>query len=368
MRVLLSGYYGFGNLGDDALLEIIVHQLKTRYPYAEIDVLSAEPERTAHAFGVDATARMDFGAIGRAIGRAHVVLSGGGGLLQNATSLKSLVYYANILRTAVAEKKAAMIFAQSIGPLDFLGKQTVRQCARGISAATVRDERSRELLQPLVPHLTVRRTADPVFLFEHGDDARSPDLDDAGLGLGSEPLVLVAVRKTARFAEGAQTIALAVDRLSERHGARVAFVPFGGAADAEAATLVIRKCQSQPALVPLDGLATIARAIERAQLVIGVRLHALILAARFGVPFLAVPYDPKVAALTEDLGYPLPPLWDPGVRALPTAETTIALVDEVWSRRASLATGLRDASVAMRALAMVNFETLDSLMHARVSG
>jgi hypothetical protein len=62
-------------------------------------------------------------------------------------------------------------------------------------------------------------------------------------------------------------------------------LPFGGTADAEASTLVIRKCRSKPTLVPLDGLDAVAAAIARAKLVIGVRLHALILAIRFGIPF-----------------------------------------------------------------------------------
>ena len=59
---------------------------------------------------------------------------------------------------------------------------------------------------------------------------------------------------------------------------------------------MIAKCASKPMLVPLDGLSEIAGVLARAHLVIGVRLHSLILAARLGIPFLHVPYDPKVAS------------------------------------------------------------------------
>ena len=276
MRFLLSGYYGFGNLGDEALLRIIVSELKSRYPHGTIDVLSAEPSLTAHELGVEATQRWEQGAIRRAIERADVVLSGGGGLLQNATSLKSLFYYAGIIRTASNAKKKTMIFAQSIGPLDFWGKQTVRECCKGLSAATVRDERSRGLLAPLVS-VPVERTADPVFLYEPPEPPVT--LEAEGLGPESDPLVVVCVRKTAHWNDGVTALAAAVDRLAETHGAHVAFVPFGGLADAEASTLVIRKCRSKPVLVPLEGLDAVAAAIARARLVIGVRLHALILAA-----------------------------------------------------------------------------------------
>ena len=82
--------------------------------------------------------------------------------------------------------------------------------------------------------------------------------------------------------------------------------------------------------------------MSRAKLVIGIRLHALILAIRFGVPFLAVPYDPKVRGLCEDLGYPLAPLWTPGVRSTPQQAADLA--DEAWSQHAELGTLLGEAA------------------------
>ncbi len=358
MRFLLSGYYGFDNLGDDALLAIVAARLRTRYPHATIDALSANPDVTAHEFGITATARWDQSTVRAAIAQADVVLSGGGGLFQNATSLKSLLYYAGIVRTAIRAGKKTMVFAQSIGPLDFWGKQMVRECCKGLHAATVRDERSRELFAPLVPATRVERTADPVFLYELPE--KPVDLCAAGLGPQSDPLVVVCVRKTAHQNDGVVAIAAAVDRLAERYGARVAFVPFGGTPDAEASTLVIRKCTSQPMLVALDDLDAVAAAIARAKLVIGVRLHALILAIRFGIPFLAVPYDPKVTGLLADIGYPLDPLWIPGRRA--TASQIERSVDELWARRDELAAHLTAAAAGQRALAERNFTILDTLV------
>jgi polysaccharide pyruvyl transferase CsaB len=358
VRFLLSGYYGFNNLGDDALLQIIVAQLKTRYPYAAIDVLSATPERTAHELTIEATPRWDQGAIRAAIAKADVVLSGGGGLFQTATSLKSLFYYAGIVRTAIRAGKKTMVFAQSIGPLDFLGKQTIREFCKGLQAATVRDARSKALLAPLVSGTPIEVTADPVFLY---DPPETPvDLTSAGLGAQSDPLVLVCVRKTAHQNDGVAAISAAVDRLAERYGAHVAFLPFGGTVDAEASTTIIRKCRSKPTLVPLEGLEAVAAAIARAKLIVGVRLHALILAVRFGVPFLAVPYDPKVSALLADVHYPLAPLWVPGSHvALRHVEE---LVDRAWERAPELAAALSTESVVQRAAAERNFTALDALV------
>ncbi|MBV9648159.1 MAG: polysaccharide pyruvyl transferase CsaB [Candidatus Eremiobacteraeota bacterium] len=359
MRILLSGYYGFGNLGDEALLSVIVSELRTRYPYVEIEVLSARPQLTAQTTGTHATPRGDVRAVLRAIRRADIVLSGGGGLFQTATSLRSLLYYASIVRRAAAAGKTTLIFAQSIGPLDFLGRQVVRESVRGVAAATLRDERSCTLLRSLAPSLQIQRTADPVFLLDAADD--DDDLSALGLGAESDPLVLVSVRPWRNSTQARERVTAAVDRLAAK-GAHVGFVPLGGPADAEACTIVMRECRSRPTLLPLDDVASAARVFRRAQLVIGMRLHALIFAVRFGVPFLALAYDPKVSALCDDIAYPLAPLWTAGERADAPAED---VADEVWARRQELAGLVARARDGMQALARKNFATLDEVLAER---
>ena len=140
-----------------------------------------------------------------AIERADVVLSGGGGLLQNVTSLRSLLYYSGVIRSAVRAGKPTMVFAQSIGPLDFWGRAMVRKFCKGLAAATVRDERSRALLGALVPGVRVERTADPVFLFEPGGEPL--DLAAEGLAGDDAPLVVVSARKWQGADATAQALA-----------------------------------------------------------------------------------------------------------------------------------------------------------------
>jgi polysaccharide pyruvyl transferase CsaB len=361
VRFLISGYYGFGNLGDEALLEVIVSQLRTRYPYAEIDVLSNAPETTAHELRVEATPRWDTRAVRAAIQRADLLISGGGGLLQNATSLRSLIYYAGIIRAASRANRKAMIFAQSVGPLDFWGKALVKEWCRGVDAATVRDARSREMLKSLLPSANVEQTADPVFLYDA--PAEEVDLSAEGLGPQSDPLVIFSVRKANGLKDRLDVLARAADRFAQAHAARVAFLPLGGAPDAEVSTLVIRKCKTAPVLLPECTLARAANIIRGARALVGMRLHALILAARFSVPFLAVPYDPKVGALCTDLEYPLPPLFSldpPGPK--PSFEEVDALVDRFWTQRESVSAHLAASGERVRSLAARNFEVLDALL------
>jgi polysaccharide pyruvyl transferase CsaB len=354
---LLSGYYGFGNLGDEALLEVIVTRLRERFPALTIDVLSATPQATAARFGVEATSRWNMRSVREAIGRSTLVVSGGGGLLQTATSVRSAVYYAGILREAIKQQRKTMIFAQSVGPLDVLGRFVVRRFCRGVDRATVRDARSQALLRELLPRTPVERTADPVFLY----DLPAEGYDLQREGLGAQPYAIVSVRKIPGLRDGQRTIAHAVDRLSEAHGVRVAFLPLGGVADAEASTTIIRLCKSAPMLLPESPLERAAAIIRGARVVIGMRLHALILAARFAVPFLAVPYDPKVASLCADLAYPLEPLWTPGTAA-PSQAQADALVDRLLSERDDLARDLAGQMETIRSAAERNFDVLGELL------
>ncbi|MDB5092506.1 MAG: putative Polysaccharide pyruvyl transferase [Candidatus Eremiobacteraeota bacterium] len=358
-RFLLSGYYGFGNLGDEALLEVIVSRLRERWPGCAVDVLSGDPAQTARTFRVEATPRMDLGRVRGAIDRADVVLSGGGGLLQNVTSLRSLLYYSNVIRTAVRAGKPTMVFAQSIGPLDFWGRAIVRNFCRGIAAATVRDERSQKLFGALVPGVRVERTADPVFLFESGGEPL--DLAAEGLAGDDAPLVVVSVRKWQAAEATTAALAAVVDRLAGKYGARVAFLPLGGASDAEVSTAIIRRCASTPVLLPDYPLGQAAQVIARASLVIGMRLHALIIAARVGVPFLALPYDPKVTSLCEDLAYPAGPLFLPG-QPLPPAEEIARRLDDAWARRAELSAHLQSVRPQIERLAERNFDVLNEVV------
>lgn len=359
MRVLLSGYYGFGNLGDEALLEVIVERMRDRFPSAQLDVLSATPQMTAQRHRVEATPRWDWRAIRRAIGRADVVLSGGGGLLQNATSLRSLLYYAGILREAIRARRKTMVFAQSVGPLDFWGRLVVRQFCAGLDRATVRDERSRLLLSELAPRTPIEHTADPVFLYESPQPGA--DLSAEGLGSESGPFAVVSVRKLGGFRNVQQLLARVVDRLALQHNVRSAFLPLGGAGDAAASSDVIRACKSNPVLLPECTLEKTAAVLRAAHVVVGMRLHSLILAARYAVPFLALAYDPKVSALCEDLKYPLPPLWTANRR--PLAESAIdELVDRLVCERDVLAVHLASQRQAVKTAAERNFDVLGELL------
>ena len=166
-RILLCGYYGLGNAGDEAVLAASTSVFRARNPALRLAALSADPAGTAANFGIDTVPRMRPAAL-RAIRNCDLFLSGGGSLLQDRTSLKSLIYYLFLLNYARRAGKRTMVFAQGIGPLirPAARRWTARVLSR-VDAITVRDAESADLLREIgVAGPEIEVTADPVFALE----------------------------------------------------------------------------------------------------------------------------------------------------------------------------------------------------------
>ena len=146
-NILISGYYGFNNAGDEALLTAILASLYAIEPEADITVISGNPSETTTKHRVKSLFRFDAGKILSALGRADLLISGGGSLLQDVTSKRSLAYYLSIIALAKLRGKKVMLFAQGIGPIrsGFMRFLT-RVICRQADVITVRDRESAEEL------------------------------------------------------------------------------------------------------------------------------------------------------------------------------------------------------------------------------
>ena len=287
MKVLINGYYGFGNLGDEALLSGLVGGLKARGHH--VTVLSYNPAETRRLHGAEAASRK---SLLPTLLRHDALLSGGGGLLQDKTSARSLQYYLGVLRLAKALGKRTIVYGQSVGPLSETGKRSVARALRGVRVA-VRDEMSHKLLHTL--GVEARLVADAALLLELPHTAPPPDAPVLLAPRGGYPVVTEALGALAA-------------RL-EAQGVRVAALALQAAEDAPHLEMMKRAAPglelSHPA-TPEEALSHIANA----SYVVSARLHGLILAAVAGRPFCGVVYDPKVAAFLEESGssaHHLPP-------------------------------------------------------------
>jgi polysaccharide pyruvyl transferase CsaB len=145
-RVAVSGYYGFGNTGDEAIALAITREVRARGLTPLL--LSNTPQDTARTYGCEAAPRMNPAALLLAVARSRVLLSGGGGLLQDRTSARTLTYYLGVIRLARLLGKRVVVFNQSVGPLSPQGGRRVAAALAGLRLI-VRDEGSLEALEQL---------------------------------------------------------------------------------------------------------------------------------------------------------------------------------------------------------------------------
>jgi polysaccharide pyruvyl transferase CsaB len=144
--VLLAGYFGFGNLGDELLAEAAVKNLVScGIPKERISILSNLPSESTATLGISSFDRWKMADIAKALDLSRSMLFAGGGLFQDTTSVRSCVYYWGLVMAARLKSVPAAAIGQSIGPLYGLFPRFLTRCAlRKCEYVAVRDEASAE--------------------------------------------------------------------------------------------------------------------------------------------------------------------------------------------------------------------------------
>ena len=284
MVVALSGYYGAGNAGDEAILMALVREARRRGH--EPLVLSHNPAATERMHGVSAAPARGLAAALKTVARAEGLLSGGGGLLQNKTSNGSLAYYLLLLRAAQLMGKPTWVFGQSLGPLSRGARRWTAGALNRARMVVVRDRSSLELAREIgVRPDVLRLGADPALLLEPPRVSRE------------ERLVTIVPRGNVPPAANLRLREVA-ERLREA-GREVLVLGFQPGYDEEALDIFEgfdRELSGDPRRV--------FHLIAQSGYVLSLRLHGLILAAAAGVPYAGGSYDPKVAAFCRESGAP----------------------------------------------------------------
>ena len=306
-RVLVSGYYGFSNAGDDAILEAISQSVQGAGEDIGMTVLSNDPALTWRQFGLDAVPRFRMGRVLSTLRRCDALLSGGGSLLQDTTSTRSLLYYLTVIRAAQLLGKPVMLYANGIGPVRRpANRRRVRRAVERATLVTLRDHSSAQELAAMgVERGDLRVTADPVFHLSPAPPERGRALTArAGMPEGSA-FVVVSVREWPHTEGFAQELARLCDHLRRTYGLEILFLLMQPAKDRGAACQV-RAAMEEPSWL-LDAPCTpreLMAVLGQAKLCLAMRLHTLIFAARMAVPTLGLVYDPKVASYLQELDLP----------------------------------------------------------------
>jgi polysaccharide pyruvyl transferase CsaB len=313
--IFIAGYYGFENAGDEAILQCMVEHLRALRPDLDIAVASGSPEKTAARYGVRGVPWNDIQAVRGAVEQCGVVLVGGGGLFHDYWGVDpdtfltdkhwGPVYFAGPALLAALHEKPLMLYAVGVGPLiSEHARAFTRAACDAANTITVRDAGSQQLLESMgVDGGKIAVTADPVFAFapERCDAAAWPS---PVLGVSLRPWAIGAYPEFWQREVGA-----ALDAFLEKHGGSILFLPFqthagereNDVAVAERVRSSMRAPESARVLTDSSPEALYA-ATAKCDVVLGMRLHALVFAFLNRRPFVALNYDPKVGEFLRAAG------------------------------------------------------------------
>ncbi len=304
--IMISGYYGFGNSGDDSILYAIIRELKLLKPNIRIVTLSNTPKETAKRYGVDSIHRFNIIAIALRMLKTRLLISGGGSLIQDVTSNKSLLYYLSVIRLAKLFNKKVMLYANGIGPINNPSNyMRIKKALNKVDLITLRDDSSLEELNKFgitKPRTIV--TADPAFTLFPSEKAETDILlKKAGIPLNSKYCVItLRPWKSAGYDFHLQ-VADAAAYARDTYNLEVLFLLMQPKNDKSISQLTLNSIGNNAYL--LDKVLSPSQLlgiIDKAEFVIGMRLHTLIYAAKCHTPVISISYDPKVDAIMDCIG------------------------------------------------------------------
>ncbi|HEY9682139.1 MAG TPA: polysaccharide pyruvyl transferase CsaB [Oculatellaceae cyanobacterium] len=368
--VVISGYYGFNNLGDEAILEQITTELKEIISADNIVVLSNNPQRTASRYGVKSVSRWRLASLVKLLPQTKLFVSGGGGLFQDVTSMKPPLFYGGQIFLAKLYGAKIMVFAQGIGPLksglsNFVTK-TSMWCAH---ALTVRDSDSCTLLKKW--GINAALTADPVWRLQSSPLPQGLDTQFRKM-FANRPGLLVglSLRESKNFQLDHMDALLNAMAEALPNDAEVLLLPLQREQDAQPLEDFRKRWEARGrkaqamSLTDLEKPSQWLNLLGRLDLLVGMRLHAIIMALKSRVPVAGISYDPKVERVLREFEQPV----------LNLENTENGSLQREWENSLKLAVAERTAlakhagvkSEAAKNLARQNFQALAKILNKEV--
>lgn len=343
--VVICGAYGKGNCGDNAILNAIVEQLHNIDPDLPITALSRDTRETRQCAHINAVYTFHMLKIGRLMRRSKLYISGGGTLMQDATSTRSLLYYLYSIRQAAKNGCRVMLYGCGIGPIS---RPRNRERARKVlnryaDIISVRDIYSQDTLRELeITKPEIHLNADPALLIDPYKIGNPyAYLHRCGLS-EDQHYMMLSVRPWPGFEEKIGAFASAAEYAYRVYGLIPILYAMEPSKDEAAAKAVAAKLHC-PHLILNAGIngGEVLSLIQRMSLVVSMRLHTLIFASGQNVPMVGVVYDPKVSGFLDYLEQEVD---------LPLQEVTSASLDD-----------LIDTALAEESFATINLLRLRGL-------
>lgn len=308
-KLVISGYYGFNNLGDESILTAIIANLKDSIDNIDITVLSQNPKLTHDKHKVRAISRKNPIKIIKEIRNCDLLISGGGSLLQDVTSNRSILYYLFIMFIGILFKKRVMVYSQGIGPINRpINKSLTRMVLNKVDFITLRDHKSEEVLRDMkIKNKNICITADPVIgLKKRNTKAGKELLLQTELWDNNKPTIGFALRGRDRDNNLVDVISRVSDEIIDEMGVNIAFIPFHLGEDIKVLNEIQGKMKNKAIFFKekynLDQMLSIMGNLD---LLVGIRLHSLIFSAVMNTPMTAISYDPKIDNFMESIEEPV---------------------------------------------------------------
>ncbi len=300
MKLLLAGYFGCGNLGDDAILLGFSEAIANR-PY-QLKVLCNNVENLMRFYGMTGVHRKDMASIQSAISDCDALVFPGGSIFQDVTSTRSIAYYGKLVSMAKKAGKKVILLGQGIGPINgFFGKQIARSAFAACDIIVVRDSASVSSLKALGYSGQVPVSADMAWLM-----TPLPHDEASQFGVAGTKSVGISARPWGKSKDIVQVFG-DLARILTKNGYIPTFLEMDQTEDGP---LIQEIAKTQGGKVPdmknMTSPKQIQQRLSRMEGVIAMRLHAGILAATVGVPPFMISYDPKVNAFANSIGAPSP--------------------------------------------------------------
>lgn len=299
---VLSGYYGFDNSGDDALMFAITEGLKHYNKDLRIAVLAHKPKKLMLESGYDAYDRMNYFKIKKLFSRSRLLISGGGTLITDITSKRSLIYYLSVISLAIKNGMRTMIYGSGIGPVKAENRAIIKNVLDKVDAICVREELSLAELKDIgvsekTPGIL---TADPALSLSPASKKSTEQLLKK-YDLSQKSYFIVSLRRYSN--SDYKSIAQVCDNISNDFGITPVFIPMKYPDDITAADLC-RKYMKTPAKVIRQKytVSEMISLVSESRFVLSMRLHTLVYAASSKIPCLGISDDPKLKAFLDYCG------------------------------------------------------------------
>lgn len=290
-NVLICGYYGFKNMGDEALLKSVASLFKSVDPSISVEALSYNVKYTEESIGVAGFSRKSILRLIQKIWSVDCIVFGGGSLLQDVTSSKSLLYYLGIIALGKLFRKPVGIIGNGFGPIiNDYNKALVRFVLNKVDAISLRDEGALQTMRDIGVTWEILLTSDITFLMEGYYKPFQERGKVIGISLRPWHFDDVFLTEISSFA----------DRMVEK-GYEIRFYPMKQPDDEKVSQSVMNRMEHECRLIrgakkPED----ILKHMSDCSIFVGMRLHGLIFATNLGIPSIAIEYDPKVASFSRE--------------------------------------------------------------------